>query len=227
MPEISLVGVNRARLQMRARLCGLVKSPARRDLPDRLGRKSDLRNLELSAMLRTGIGNMPELRVTEGDGKRGARGDAHDRAAVGIDSRGDIDRDDRRAKRVHPLDRRARNSAHRSIQPGAENSIDDRTRPLPIRRFQIGFARRLHDHAARTGELIVRAQRVALQIAGRSHKRDSNLDSALAKTPRRNHRIAAVVALAAYGQHAGASRLGKMFKKFIGYRLARAGHQRV
>ncbi|HUY38429.1 MAG TPA: hypothetical protein VMV13_06340 [Candidatus Binataceae bacterium] len=227
MSEISLVRIDGARLQILARVGSLIESPAWREIANRRGRKSDLRDLELSAMLRAGIGNVSELRVPEGDGKRGAHRRAQDRAAVGIDSRRDIDRHDRRAARVHPLDRRARNSAHGSVKPGAENSVDDSARPRAKRCFQIGFVRRLHDRAARGKQLVMRAQRVALQIAARSEQRDSNLNSALAKPPRRDHRVTAVVALAAYGQNARASRVGTPLDELVGNHLARARHQRV
>jgi hypothetical protein len=227
MAEISLVRINRTRLQKFACVGSLVKSPARRDLSDRAGRKSDLRDLELSAMLRAGIGDVSELRVTEADGERGPHRDAHDRATVGIDSRRDIDRNDRRANRVHPLDRRARNSAHCRVQAGAENPIDDRARPRAERRFEFRFVLRLNDRAARGEQLVMRAPRVALQIAARSEQRDSNLNSALTQPPRRDHRVAAVVALAAYRQNARASRVGKPRDELVGDRLARARHQRV
>ncbi len=227
MPEISLVRIDRARLQMGTCVAGLIEPSARRNLANRLGRKSDLRDRKLSAMFRTRIGNVPELRVTEGDRERGAHRRAHDRAVVGIDARRDIDRHDRRAERVHPLDRGARNSAYRSVKPGAENSIDDRARPRPVCRIQIGFFRRLHDHAARADQFVMRTQRVALQIAAPSEQRDPNLNSALAKPPRRDHRVAAVVAFAAYGEHTGASRVGEVIEKLIGNRLARSGHERI
>lgn len=227
MPEISLVRINRARLQILARVGSLVESPARRDFADRLGREPDLRDRKLCATFRARIGNVSELCVTESDGERGAHRDAHDRAAVGIDSRRDIDRDDRRANRVHPLDRRACNSTHRSVQSGAENSVDDRARPRSIRRFQIGFVGRLHDHAARADELVVRSQRIAFKITAPSQKRDSNLDSTLDQPPRRDHRVAAVVALAGYGKDAGTARVGKTLDQLVGNRLARAGHQRI
>lgn len=227
MSEISLVRIDGARLQILARVGSLIESPAWREIANRRGRKSDLRDLEFSAMLRARIGNVSELRVPEGDGKRGAHRRAQDRAAVGIDSRRDIDRHDRRSARVHPLDRRARNSAHGSVKPGAENSVDDRTRLRTKRRFQIRFIGRSRDRAARADQFVMRAQRVAFQAAVRSEQRDSNPHPALAKPPRRDHRVAAVVAFAAYGQHAGADRLGKMLEKLIGDRLARARHQRV
>ncbi len=227
MTKISLVRINRARLQIGARVGGLIKPPARRDLADRLGREPDLRDRKLSAVFRTGIGNVPELRVSESYRQRGADGSAHDRAAVGIDSRRDIDGDDRSIERVHPLDRGARNSAHRSVKPGAKNSIDDRAWPGAVGRFQIGLFRRLHDHAARTDQFVMRAQRVALQIAAPSEKRDPSLNSTLAEPPRRNHRVAAVVALTAYGENSRADHIGKMLEKLIGNRLARAGHERV
>ncbi len=212
---------------MSARVGGLIEPPARRDLADRLGRESDLRDLELSAMLRAGIGNVSELRIAEGDGERGPHRSAHDRAAVGIDSRRDVDGDDRRANCVHPLDRGASNSAHGSVKPGTEDPIDDRARPRAERRFEFRFVLRLNDRAARGEQLVMRTQSVALQIAARSEQRDSNLNSALTQPPRRHHRIAAVVALAAYGQNARASRVGKPRDKLVGDRLAGARHQRV
>lgn len=227
MPEVPLVRINRARLQKLARVGGLVETSTRCDFADRLGRKADLRDRKLSAVLRAGIGDVTELRVAESDRERGADRSAHDRATVGIDARRDIDGDDRRAKRIHPLDRGASHSAHGSVKPGAEDSIDDCAWPRPVSRFKIGFVGSLHDHAARADQFVMRTQRVALQIAAPSEKRDPHLNSALAKPPRRDHRIAAVVSLAADGEHAGASPVREMIKKLIGHRFARAGHQRV
>ena len=67
----------------------------------------------------------PDLDAVEGDGQRGPHGLARDLTGRRVDARGDVDRDDRCAGGVDPLDRGGGLRTRLAVEAGAEEGVDD------------------------------------------------------------------------------------------------------
>ena len=169
---------------------------------------------------------MSELREPEGDRERGSDRHAHDRAGVRVHARRDIDGNRRRRERVDHLDRASRQVFHLRVQPGAENSVDNRARLFAERGLEARLARCLDRLATAFAKVRVCARGVALQVRRAPQQYRSRRKAVLDQPATCDESVAAVVALARDHEHVG-DRSGKPLYERVGNSLTRSRHQRV
>ncbi len=122
-------------------------------------------------------------RVRSADNRR-----APDRAGVGIESAGNIERQDGHAAIVDRIDPLDHGGIERTRQAGPEDGIDDD--------FGVGetaVAPRLHDAPARD-EIIVSAPCISTQLSGIAQRHHRDIDAHGLRQPRQHIAIATVVA---------------------------------
>ena len=129
--------------------------------------------------------HVSRLAAEERDALARLHRDAHHGAARTVDAARQIDRDDRRAARVHRVDQCARLAFDRAIEPGAEQRIDDDARAF--HRFGHG---RLDRSLPELGGL----RGVALQGRHVAQQQQAHRIAALREHACRHEAVAAIVA---------------------------------
>ena len=89
------------------------------------GLEADVRDDDVTGVEEARRDREPELAAVEGHRQRRAHGAGSDLAGGRIDARRDVDRDDRRAGGVDPLDRRRRLLPRLAVETRAEERVDD------------------------------------------------------------------------------------------------------
>ena len=89
------------------------------------GLEPDVRDHDLTGVEETGRDCEPELAAVEGDGQRRPNRGAADLSRGRVDTRGDVDGDDRRTGCVDPLDRRGRLLTRLAVESRPEERVDD------------------------------------------------------------------------------------------------------
>ena len=94
-------------------------------LGQRLRRDADVDHGQGADVAHSRIDHLAELGVAEGGGRFGLDSDTERRAAIGMESRRNIDGEDRNAGRVHHVQHVGVTSLHRRIEPRSKDRIDE------------------------------------------------------------------------------------------------------
>jgi hypothetical protein len=167
-------------------------------------RNPDVRDHEIARVRVRRRKDQRDLRRRERHRHRGLDGGSVDGGAVGRETRGQVDRDNRHAQAVQVGDDGLEKPGERTAEAGAEDRVDDEIAVRELARVQLPLLRARdldHGHADAAEHLEVRA-RVAADLGHAPQQKDGGVDAALHERARDHEPVAAVVATAADDAHA-------------------------
>src|SRR5579875_551837 len=229
MAKVALVSVGGARLDQRTDLGAFQVASRWLHFIHGRAREADIADFQFPAIMRSRIADVSKLGEAEGYGQRCFHRHSHDRAGVRVHSRGDVNRGYWNPAVINQIHSGARQTANFRIKTRAKDGVDNHAGPGFESPTQAGFVFDLLDRSAGVDKVGTGSRAVAFKRLDGTEQYGGYLRSRLFEPSRRDHTVAAVVALArddqdSMGEGGHRSPSGG---DFIGDRLASAGHQGI